>query len=100
MTARTPSLELVPDERLDVHPHDAAAAGVADGDLVELASRRGAIAVPARLSERVRPGEVFLAFHFPDVPANRLTSPAGDSVTSCPEYKLAAVPLRRLGPTP
>ncbi len=98
MTARTPSIELAPDERLDVHPDDAMAAGVADGDLVELASRRGAIAVPARLSERVRPGEVFLAFHFPDVPANRLTSPAGDSVTSCPEYKLAAVRLRRLGP--
>jgi formate dehydrogenase alpha subunit len=96
MTARTPSLELAPDERVEIHPADAGEAGVRDGDLVELASRRGAIALRARLSERVRPGEVFLAFHFPDVPANRLTSPAGDVATSCPEYKVSAVRLRRL----
>ena len=96
MTARTPSLELAPDERLEIHPADAGEAGVRDGDLVELASRRGTIALRARLSERVRPGEVFLAFHFPDVPANRLTSPAGDEATSCPEYKVSAVRLRRL----
>lgn len=37
------------------------------------------------------PGEVFLAFHFPDVPANRLTSPATDAATSCPGYKVSAV---------
>jgi formate dehydrogenase major subunit len=96
MTARTPSLALEPDERLEIHPADAAAAGVGDGDLVELASRRGAIALRARLSDRQQPGEAFLAFHFPDVPANRLTSAATDAATSCPEYKVSAVRVRRL----
>ena len=55
MTARTPSLQLAPDERLEIHPANAGAAGVCDGDRVEVASRRGAIALRARLSERARP---------------------------------------------
>jgi predicted molibdopterin-dependent oxidoreductase YjgC len=42
----------------------------------------------------VAPGEVFMAFHFPDTPANMLTSSYGDEVTSCPEYKVTAVRLQ------
>ena len=38
---------------------------------------------------------MFLTFAFPDVPANLLTSAEVDEVTSCPEYKLTAVRLRR-----
>jgi formate dehydrogenase major subunit len=65
-------------------------------DPVEVTSRRGAVVAPVRLTDDVSPGQVFLAFHFPDVATNLLTSEAVDEVTSCPEYKITAVRLRKL----
>jgi formate dehydrogenase major subunit len=94
MTRRTANLHLAPSETLDLHPDDAARLGVDPGSPVEVASRRGTVTVPARLTDDVAPGQVFLAFHFPDVAANLLTSDASDEVTSCPEYKVTAVRLR------
>ena len=41
---------------LDIHPADAAARGIADGDQVRIYNGRGAFAAKARVSERVRPG--------------------------------------------
>ena len=95
MTRRTPNLALVPAETLDVHPDDAARIAVRDGDRVEIASRRGAITAPVRVTDDMSPGQVFLGFHFPDTPANVLTSRSVDKDTSCPEYKVTAVRLRR-----
>jgi formate dehydrogenase major subunit len=96
MTRRTANLELVPTERLEVNPLDAAGLGVASGDRVRVTSRRGAIDVVADVTDRVAAGEVFCAFHFPDAPANVLTSDASDEVTECPEYKVTAVSLTRV----
>jgi formate dehydrogenase alpha subunit len=95
MTRRTGNLVLLPEERLEIHASDAQRLGVADGDAVEVSSRRGAIRLSADVSERVAPGELFMAFHFPDALANALTSDATDEVTSCPEYKVSAVSVRR-----
>jgi predicted molibdopterin-dependent oxidoreductase YjgC len=78
-----------------MHPSDATAIGVHDGDRVLVRSRRGAITVAIEATERVAPGELFMAFHFPEAPANRLTSDAMDDVTSCPEYKVTAVAVTR-----
>ena len=41
---------------LDIHPADAAARGIADGDPVRIYNGRGSFAAKARVSERVRPG--------------------------------------------
>ena len=38
-----------------------------------------------------------MAFHFPEVLSNRLTSDHSDAVTSCPEYKVTAI---RVAPRP
>jgi formate dehydrogenase major subunit len=38
-----------------------------------------------------------MAFHFPDVAANLLTSDGAEEVTACPEYKVTAVRLARAG---
>ena len=70
------------------------ALGVGDGERVRVASRRGEIEVTADVTERVSPGQAFIGFHFPEALANRLTSQHGDEVTSCPEYKVTAVPRR------
>ncbi len=96
MTRRTANVELQRGETLDIHPDDANRLALRDGERVEVASRRGKIVAPVRLTDDVAPGEVFLAFHFPDVATNVLTSQAVDDVTSCPEYKVTAVQLRNL----
>lgn len=96
MTRRTANLALQPRECVDIHPDDAAALGLRDGDDVEITSRRGRVVAAAHLTAQVGPGQVFLAFHFPQVPANLLTSAEVDEVTSCPEYKVTAVRLCRL----
>ncbi len=43
-----------------VHPQDAAARGIADGDPVRLASRVGEVTVPAEVSDEMMPGVVSL----------------------------------------
>ncbi|MGE5827458.1 MAG: formate dehydrogenase subunit alpha, partial [Micromonosporaceae bacterium] len=94
MTRRTDNLALLPTETVDIHPSDAARLGLGDGEPVRVSSRRGHVTAPARLTDDVAPGEVFMAFHFPDAPVNLLTSSFSDEVTSCPEYKVTAVRLQ------
>ena len=79
-----------------MHPDDAARSASPSGDRVEVEqpprARRACAAEP---TERVAPGEVFMAFHFPEALANALTSDATDEVTDCPEYKVTAVSVTR-----
>jgi predicted molibdopterin-dependent oxidoreductase YjgC len=97
MTRRTAQCELVGEDFLEIHPDDAAARGLAAGDFVELESRRSRVRARVRLSHRVTPGTLFLAFHYPETHTNRLTSSYTDPQSKCPEYKITAV---RLQPAP
>jgi formate dehydrogenase major subunit len=97
MTRRTDNNALLARETIDVEPGDAAALGLIDGRPVQLSSRYGTAVLPARITEEVAPGQVFAGFHFPGTAVNSLTSPVGDEVTGCPEYKLTAVRLSGLG---
>ena len=47
-----------------LHPTDAAARGIADGDRVRVASRAGSVQVPAQVSDEVMPGVVSLPHGF------------------------------------
>lgn len=90
---------LIDQEYLEIAPADAAALGVADGDRVEVASRRGAVRVRTRITERSPRGTVFMTFHWPElVPTNELSSVALDPVTRTPEFKVCAVRVRRAEP--
>lgn len=93
MTRRTPSVELVGADYLEIHPTDADREKLADGDRIDVASRWGRTEVPVRRSRRVAPGTLFLSFHFPETHANRLTGPQLDPLSKCPEYKVTAVRL-------
>ncbi|MEV4619081.1 nitrate reductase [Asanoa sp. NPDC049573] len=103
-TARAPELNAAaPDVWVELHPSDAAAAGIGDGERVRVESPRGAVTAPARLSG-VRPGVVFLPFHYgwwdsADGPdgraANELTLTAWDPVSKQPLFKSAAVRVTR-----
>lgn len=99
MTRRTPNIDLVSHEVLDVHPDDLARLGLREGDEAAVTSRRGEVVARTRATDDLLPGQVFLSFHFPDVAANVLTSDVVDTVTSCPEYKVTAVSVRPVGDT-
>jgi predicted molibdopterin-dependent oxidoreductase YjgC len=97
MTRRTGNLELLPSDWLEIHPDDAEELGVDSGDLVEVRSKHGRIEIEARVTERIDPGHVFTAFHFPEVRTNLLVGPSADVNTSCPEYKVIAVSVSKVG---
>ncbi len=71
-----------------MHPDDAARLGVAHGVEVTVETRRGTIKTPANVTSRVRPGTVFVPFHFWEAPANRLTNTARDPMAKIPEFKV------------
>lgn len=83
----------LPEPRAEIHPDLARRHGIADGDLVELRSRRGAAVLRARLSDGIRPDTVFAPFHWPG--ANALTNPALDPHSRMPAFKACAVAINR-----
>jgi formate dehydrogenase alpha subunit len=96
MTRRSRGLTAAyPEALIEVSPTDARQGGIADGDLVRLASRRGEIVAKAQVTTRVGAGLVFATFHFPDSAANFLTNPALDPQAKIPEFKVCAVKLSR-----
>jgi formate dehydrogenase major subunit len=83
-------------EELELGAADARALGVRDGDEVVVTSRRGSVTVPARIVSGLRPGLVFLTFHFPDqVDVNLLTIDATDPRSGTAEFKATAVRVER-----
>lgn len=96
MTGRNEGLNKIAGHSyVEIHPEDADKAGVKDGDMVKIASRRGDVVVEAKVVERTAPGVLFMPFHFADGPANRLTIAAIDPIAKIPEYKVCAVKLRK-----
>jgi formate dehydrogenase major subunit len=94
MTRRTGNVELLDGDWLEIHPDDAERLWIEDGDRVSVRSRVGRIETVARLTDRIEPGHVFTAFHFPEIRTNLLIGPSADVNTSCPEYKVVAVDVR------
>lgn len=90
-TRRTENTVWHEEDTLDIHPHDAGVRGIADGDLVSIASRKGATTLRARLTERMPEGVVYTTFHYPVTGANVITTENSDWATNCPEYKVTAV---------
>jgi formate dehydrogenase alpha subunit len=91
MTRRSDGLnELVPTGFAEINPADAQRLGIVDYAEITVATRRGSISVPANVTDRVKPGVVFVPFHFWESPANRLTNPARDPQANIPEFKVCA----------
>ncbi|OHU28576.1 molybdopterin oxidoreductase [Mycobacteroides chelonae] len=87
------------DPFVEIHPEDAAELGIADRQPVELHSRRGRAVLPALITDRVRPGNCFVPFHWNDdhgeyLAINALTSDAVDPDSLQPELKVCAVRMR------
>jgi formate dehydrogenase major subunit len=90
-TRRTANSLWHDEDVLEIHPHDAEQRGIGEGQWVKLASRSGATALRAQITDRVAPGVVYTTFHHPDTQANVVTSDYSDWATNCPEYKVTAV---------
>jgi len=92
MTRRVKALnELTPRNQVWVNPGDAEKLEIQEGQEVGLQSRRGAIRLEVKVTDKVGEGVVFVPFHFGESPANALTNPALDPVAKIPEFKVAAV---------
>jgi formate dehydrogenase major subunit/formate dehydrogenase alpha subunit len=85
------------DPFVEIHPEDAVALGIEDGDWVRLVSRRGELEARAAVGERVYPGLVWMALHFAQAKVNWLTHDVGDSLIGTPEYKTSAVRVEPIG---
>ncbi len=84
-------------ETIDVSPEDARSLGIADGEIVRVGSRRGAVEAPVRIDASLRPGLVFMTFHFPEqVDVNILTIEANDPKSGTAEFKASAVRIDKV----
>ena len=81
----------VPTGYMEINPADAGSLQIADGEKVDVRSRRGWIEIAARITERVPKGTVFIPFHFAECAANVLTSPVLDPDAKIPVLKVCAV---------
>ena len=92
MTRRSEKLEQeVPEAYVEMHPDDAARIGLNGSRRVKVASRRAEIELAVRITPRIKPGVVFIPFHFVEAAANALTNAALDVDSGIPEYKVCAV---------
>ena len=111
-TGRAPELQAAaPEVWVEMSAADAAAAGVTEGDLAEIATPRGHVQAAVRVTG-IRPGVVFLPFHYgywdtpdrsgpgdatPGRAANELTPTDWDPASKQPLFKTAAARVRRVG---
>ncbi len=95
MTRRSKLDDIYPDPTVEIHPKDAQPLDIHAGDWIKVRSRRGEIKVKALITERSRPGMVFIPMHFAEAAANELTLDARDPKAKIPDYKVGAVVLEK-----
>lgn len=86
---------------VEINPSDAETLAVAEGDLVQISSRRGTVQLPAKLRDGVSAGMVFVPFHWGDLfnegnATNYLTISAIGRVAKQPELKFCSVNLEKI----
>ena len=98
MTMKTPGLnDRAPECFVEIAREDARSLGIADGEMVRVASRRGEIQARAVVSTMTAPGTVFMPFHFAAAAVNRLTAAdALDPVSKIPEFKVCGVRIGKV----
>lgn len=98
-TARSEALNRrAPHPYVEIHPEDAARLRIGLGDLVEITSPHGRWEGVAMVVDTVRPGEVFVPFHYGRgaQSANQHTWYARDPISHQPQLKSSPVAVRRL----
>ena len=92
MTRRAEVLDhLEPGPTASLHPSTLARHGVAAGETVRVATRRGTIELTARADREIQEGVIFIPFAYVEAAANVLTNPQLDPIAKISEYKYCAV---------
>ncbi len=98
-TGRIPKIQKMhPAPFIEIHPRDAQSIGIADGEWLEVRSRRGKLCLPAVVTKSISPGTVFVPMHWgalwaDDAEANVLTHSESCPDSKQPELKACAVQL-------
>ncbi|NBR91886.1 MAG: formate dehydrogenase subunit alpha, partial [Rhodobacteraceae bacterium] len=97
MTRRSQVLDAVePEANCSLHPSTLRKLGVEAGGRVTLETRRGKVTMLARADRAVAENMVFVPFAFVEAAANILTNPALDPFGKIPEFKFAAVKVKKI----
>jgi predicted molibdopterin-dependent oxidoreductase YjgC len=100
MTRRSNLEQAFPEPILEMDPTDAHHLQLVSGDWVEVNSRRGSVVCRVMVTGRSPQGTVFLPFHFVEAAANLLTLDKVDKRAKIPDFKMAAVKLRKVDAPP
>jgi ferredoxin-nitrate reductase len=90
-----------PNPFIEIHPRHATQLGIADGEMVEVRSRRGHARFPAKITRAIAPGTIFVPMHWgalwaDNAEANALTHPHACPDSGQPELKACAVALAKV----
>jgi len=90
-----------PEPTVELHPRDASARGLADGDIAEVASAWGRGVLRVHVTDSLRAGEVFAPMHWTAQVSragriNAAVNPVVDPISGQPELKHTPVEIRRL----
>ncbi|MCY3863964.1 MAG: formate dehydrogenase subunit alpha [Chloroflexi bacterium] len=96
MTRNSRLEEAFPVPIVEMHPADAGALRVVSGDWLRMTSRRGSVECQVMVTGRSPAGTLFLPFHFVEAAANLLTLDKIDPRAKIPDFKMAAVKLKKV----
>ena len=88
-----------PEPFVEVHPADAEAAGLKEGALARVITMRGEAVAVTRITDRQRPGDLFMPMHWtsafaPSGRANPLVAANLDPISGQPEFKHTPARIR------
>ncbi|MBL6942587.1 MAG: molybdopterin-dependent oxidoreductase, partial [Rhodospirillales bacterium] len=84
-----------PEAVVNLHPRAIAGLGMEPGDMASVTSRRGSITLKTRADRDVPENMAFIPFCFNEAAANLLTNPSLDPYGKIPEFKFAAVRVKK-----
>lgn len=98
MTRRSKTLHNeVPEGYVEINSMNANRLGIKDKEIVKVKTRRGEIEIPARVTDDIIEGIIFIPFHFAEHAANMLTSAEHlDPASKMPELKVSAAAVDKI----
>ncbi len=94
MTGPSSNELIEPVNQVHIHPLDADRLNIKNRQNLIIKSQHGQFEAPARITDSVRPGELFSTFHAIAARVNEVTGRGRDPVTHTPEYKVTAVSVQ------
>ena len=87
--------ELSPAPYIEINPIDAKAYGIVNNEWVEIESKQGVLSMKVSISAEIRPGTVFIPFHYGEKTPNYLIPDITDEFSYQPNFKQSAVRLKK-----